>query len=93
MSKNFAEEDRREKALKKERKAAKKWKWTTSHSEQSFRKEEKNFRNEEQTFKKEGLFKGADLASISAHHEDEGFFLYFRVDRCSKIYLEHLLWL
>ena len=91
VSKNLAEEDRREKALKKERKAVKKWKWTTAHSEQSFRKEEKNFRNEEknfrneeQSFKNPGLFKGVDLDSISVHHQDGGFFLYFRVKYKSR---------
>ena len=67
VRKNLAEEDRREKALKKERKSVKKWKWTTAHSEQSFRKEEQL-----------GLSKGIDLAPTSAH-EDEGF-LYFRVE-------------
>ena len=64
VRKNLAEEDRREKALKKERKSVKKWKWTTAHSEQSFRKEEQS-----------GLSKGVDLAPTSAH-EDEGFFIF-----------------
>ena len=69
--KNLAEEDRRQKALKKEKKAVKKWKWTTDHTEQSFRKEM-------QMQQPGSLNKGMDLAAIPAH-EDEGFFLYFRV--------------
>ena len=60
VRKNLAEENRREKALKKERKMVKKWKWTTVHSEQSFRKEGQS-----------GLFKGVNLASTS-DHEDQG---------------------
>ena len=64
VCKNLAEEDRRGKALKKERKAVKKWKWTTTHSEQSFRKEVQP-----------GLFKGIDLAPTSAH-EDEGVLIF-----------------
>ena len=64
VCKNLAEEDRRLKALKKERKAVKKWKWTNSLTEQSFRKEEQP-----------GFFKGMDLAPTSAHKE-EGFLIY-----------------
>ena len=37
---NLAEEDRKQKALKKEKKAVKKWKWTTEHNEQSFKKDD-----------------------------------------------------
>jgi len=71
--KNLAEEDRREKALKKERKAVKKWKWTTAHSEQSFRKEEQSF-------------KGVDLAQASAHYKNGGFFgRYFRAKYKSRL--------
>ena len=40
MCKNLAEEDRRQKALKKEKKGVKKWKWTMTHNEQSFKKED-----------------------------------------------------
>ena len=40
VCKNLAEEDRKQKALKKEKKAVKKWKWTTEHNEQSFKKDD-----------------------------------------------------
>ena len=40
VCKNLAEEDRRQKALKKEKKMVKKWKWTTTHNDQSFKKED-----------------------------------------------------
>ena len=76
--KNLAEEDRRQKALKKEKKAVKKWKWTTDHTEQSFRKE----------MQQPGLLnKGMDLAATPAH-EDGGFFIFpSKVDRIDKIQL------
>ena len=83
--KNLAEEDRRQKALKKEKKAFKKWKWTTIHNEQSFKKEDQhNVHNKhnKESFKKEdqlvkGLFrkddKGLDLAAKISAQEDKGY--------------------
>jgi len=38
--KNLAEEDRRQKALKKEKKAVKKWKWTSDFDQESFKRED-----------------------------------------------------
>ena len=63
MCKNLAEEDRRQKALKKEKKAVKKWKWTTTHNEQSFKKDDQHNEHNKHSFKKEdhqlvqGLFR------------------------------------
>ena len=37
---NLAEEDRRQKALKKEKKAVKKWKWTSDFDQESFKRED-----------------------------------------------------
>jgi len=68
VCKNLAEEDRRQKALKKEKKAIKKWKWTTTHNEQSFKKEDQLL--------VQGLFRKDDkcvnpAAEITAH-KDKG---------------------
>ena len=38
--KNLAEEDRRQRALKKEKKAVKKWKWTSDFDQESFKRED-----------------------------------------------------
>jgi len=50
--KNLAEEDRRQKALKKEKKAVKKWKWTSDFDQESFKREDAAPLQEE-SFKKE----------------------------------------
>ena len=49
---NLAEEDRRQKALKKEKKAVKKWKWTSDFDQESFKREDAA-RLQEESFTKE----------------------------------------
>ena len=91
VCKNLAEEDRTQKALKKEKKMVKKWKWTTTHNEQSFKKKDQHNehnKHNEQSFKQEDhmvrrLFrkdnKGVNLATEITAHEDKGYFLHLTI--------------
>ena len=68
VCKNLAEEDRRQKALKKEKKMVKKWKWTTTHNEQSFKKEDQLVKG---LVRKDN--KGLNLAAEIPAQEDKGY--------------------
>ena len=60
--------------MKKEKKMVKKWKWTTTHNEQSFKKEDDMVRR---LFRKDN--KGVSLATEITAHEDKGYFLHLTI--------------